>query len=86
MFRSGELADVSVELERIGDLADGVGTALSRAFRGAVLDGKSLNSVLGEVARELCRYRAEGGVPAGGDAGVGGGREAVHGDQSGAGA
>jgi len=47
------LSDVSVELERIGDLADGVGKALSRAFRGAVLDGKSLNSVLGEVARSF---------------------------------
>lgn len=47
------LSDVSVELERIGDLADGVGKALSRAFRGAVLDGKSLNGVLGEVARSF---------------------------------
>ena len=47
------LSDVSVELERIGDLADGVGKSLSRAFRGAVLDGKSLNSVLGEVARSF---------------------------------
>ncbi|MDC9823828.1 phage tail tape measure protein [Devosia sp. ZB163] len=44
------LDDVSAELERIGDLADGVGKSLSRAFRGAVLDGKSLKSVLGEVA------------------------------------
>jgi phage-related minor tail protein len=48
-----ELTDVSVELERIGDLADGVGKALSRAFRGAVLDGKSLNGMLGEVARSF---------------------------------
>jgi len=48
-----ELSDVSVELERIGDLADGVGKALSRAFRGAVLDGKSLNTVLGQVARSF---------------------------------
>jgi phage-related minor tail protein len=47
------LDDVSAELERIGDLADGVGKALSRAFRGAVLDGKSLKSVLGEVARSF---------------------------------
>ena len=47
------LDDVSAELERIGDLADGVGRALSRAFRGAVLDGRSLNSVLGEVARSF---------------------------------
>lgn len=47
------LGDVSLELERIGDLADGVGRALSRAFRSAVLDGKSLKSVLGEVARSF---------------------------------
>ncbi|MGV3490141.1 MAG: phage tail tape measure protein [Devosia sp.] len=45
------LDDVSAELERIGDLADGVGRALSTALRGAVLDGKSLKSVLGDVAR-----------------------------------
>jgi len=51
-FRS-ELGDVSVELDRIGDLADGVAKSLSRAFRGAVLDGKSLNAVLGQVARSF---------------------------------
>ena len=49
----GELTDVSLELDRIGDLADGVSRALSRAFRGAVLDGKSLNSVLGDIARSF---------------------------------
>ena len=48
-FRT-ELGGVSAELDRIGDLADGVGRSLSRAFRGAALDGKSLKSVLGEVA------------------------------------
>lgn len=47
------LGDVPLELERIGDLADGVGRSLSRAFRGAVLDGKSLKTVLGEVARSF---------------------------------
>ena len=51
-FRS-ELGDVSVELDRISDLADGVARSLSRAFRGAVVDGRSLNSVLGEVARSF---------------------------------
>lgn len=49
-FRA-ELSDIGVELDRIGDLADGVGRSLSRAFSGAILDGKSLKSVLGEVAR-----------------------------------
>ena len=47
---NAELGDVAVELDRIGDLADGVGRSLSRALRGAVTDGKSLKSVLGEVA------------------------------------
>jgi hypothetical protein len=47
---SAELSDVSLELTRIGDLADGVGRSLTRALKGAVIDGKSLRSVLGEVA------------------------------------
>jgi phage-related minor tail protein len=47
---NAELSDVAVELDRIGDLADGVGRSLSRALRGAVTDGRSLKSVLGEVA------------------------------------
>ena len=48
-----ELGDVTVELGRIGDLADGVGRSLSRAFRGAVLDGRSLKGVLGDIARSF---------------------------------
>ncbi|WP_417310845.1 phage tail tape measure protein [Devosia sp.] len=48
-----ELSDIGVELDRISDLADGVGKSLSRAFRGAVLDGRSLQSVLGDVARSF---------------------------------
>src|SRR5690606_22254499 len=46
-----ELSDVSTELGRIGDLADGVANAVSRAFRGAVMDGKSFQSVLAEIGR-----------------------------------
>ncbi len=46
-----ELYDVSIELKRVGDLADGVGRSLANAFRGAILDGRSLKSVLGEVSR-----------------------------------
>jgi phage-related minor tail protein len=46
-----ELGDVSLELERIGNLADGVANAMSRAFRGAMLDGKSFQSMLGDIAR-----------------------------------
>lgn len=48
-FSSG-LDDVSGELKRIGDLADGVGRSLSNAFRGAITDGKSLKGVLADVA------------------------------------
>ena len=45
-----ELDGVSAELDRISNLADGVGRSLSRALRSAVTDGKSLKSVLAEVA------------------------------------
>jgi len=49
----GELEDVSVELERIETLADGVARSLSTALRGAALDGKSLQGVLAGVARSF---------------------------------
>jgi phage-related minor tail protein len=45
-----DMTDVEVELGRIRDLADGVGVAVSRAFRGAVTDGKSFQSVLKDIA------------------------------------
>lgn len=48
-----ELDDVSLELERIGDLADGVARSLSTAFRGALSDGKSFRSLLGDIARSF---------------------------------
>lgn len=48
---SRELGDVSVELQRVGDLADSVARSLTNAFRGAIVDGRSLRSVLGEVSR-----------------------------------
>ena len=51
-FRS-ELTDVSVELERIGDLADGTARSISAAFRGALVDGKSFQSLLGKIARSF---------------------------------
>ncbi len=47
---SDGLGDVSAELKRVGDLADGVGRSLTNAFRGAILDGKSLKGVLGDIA------------------------------------
>src|SRR3569833_1051110 len=48
---SRDLGDVNAELKRVGDLADSVGRSLSNAFRGAVLDGKSLKSVLADVSK-----------------------------------
>ena len=48
-----DLDEVAGELDRIGDLADGVGQALSRALRGAALDGKSLQSVLRDIAKSF---------------------------------
>jgi phage-related minor tail protein len=46
-----ELSDVNVELARIRTLADSVSRSLSTAFRGAILDGKSLRSVLADVGK-----------------------------------
>ena len=48
-----ELGDVSLELERIGDLADGVARTISNAFRGALSDGKSFKSLLGDIAKSF---------------------------------
>lgn len=56
LFGSGlgdELGSVSLELERIGDLADGVARSISSAFRGALSDGKSFRSLLGDIARSF---------------------------------
>jgi phage-related minor tail protein len=50
---AGDLAGVADELDRIGNLADGVARLLSNAFRGAISDGKSLNGVLGDIARSF---------------------------------
>lgn len=48
-----ELDSVSAELGRIGDLADTVARSISAGFRGALLEGKSLKSVLGDIARSF---------------------------------
>lgn len=48
-----ELGSVSGELERIGDLADGVARSISSAFRGAMTEGKSFRSVLGDIAKSF---------------------------------
>jgi phage-related minor tail protein len=48
---SRELGDVSIELERVSDLAESVGKSLTSAFRAAIVDGRSLQGVLGDVSR-----------------------------------
>lgn len=50
---ANELGGVSGELSRIGTLADGVARSITGAFRSAVSDGKSLNGVLGDIARSF---------------------------------
>ncbi len=49
----GELSDVSLELERIDDLADGVSRSLSKAFRGAIVEGKGLQTILADIGRSF---------------------------------
>ena len=46
-----EMTDVELELVRISDLADGMASAVTRAFRGAAMDGKSFQSVLKDIGR-----------------------------------
>lgn len=48
-----ELTDVEIDLARIDDLADSVSRTLSRAFRGALLDGKDLKSLMSDIGRSV---------------------------------
>jgi phage-related minor tail protein len=48
-----EISDLDVELGRIRDLAEGVGDTIANAFRRAIIDGRSLNAVLADVARRF---------------------------------
>ncbi len=50
---SRELSDIGIELERIDDLASGVGKTLSSSLRSAITDGKSFKSVLGSIAESF---------------------------------
>jgi phage-related minor tail protein len=52
---AGELAGVSAELRQINSLADGAARSITNAFRSAVSDGKSLNSVLGDIVTSFSR-------------------------------
>lgn len=48
-----ELNDLEVELDRIRDLADGVGRSITSAFRRALVDGRALNTLLADIARRF---------------------------------
>ena len=62
-----ELGGVSLELARIGDLADGVARSISTGFRGALLEGKSLKSVLGDIARSFADIALKAAIKPFGD-------------------
>ena len=46
-----EMTDVSVELERIRDLGSSVGATLTRGLRGAIMEGRSLRTLLADIGR-----------------------------------
>ncbi len=50
---STELSGMSSQLGQINSLAGSVSRALTGAFRSAAVDGKSLNSVLGDIAESF---------------------------------
>ena len=62
-----ELDGVSLELERIGDLADGVSRSISRAFAGAINDGKSFKNLLGDIARSFADIALKAAIKPFGD-------------------
>jgi phage-related minor tail protein len=62
-----ELGDVSLELERIGSLADGVARSISTAFRGALLEGASFKSLLGDIARSFADIALKAAIKPFGD-------------------
>ena len=48
-----EFDDVGVELKRIDDLAKDVSKSLTDAFKGAIIDGKSLRSLLSDIGKSF---------------------------------
>lgn len=62
-----ELTSVEIELGRIGDLADNVARSISAGFRGALLEGKSLRSVLADIARSFADIALKAAVKPLGD-------------------
>lgn len=50
---NAELTEMTLELKRIDDLASGVSKTLTRAFKGAILDGRNLKSLLSDIGRSF---------------------------------
>jgi phage-related minor tail protein len=50
---SRDLDDVTLEIERVRDLATGVSRTLTRAFRGAIAEGRSLRTLLADIGRSF---------------------------------
>lgn len=48
-----EISDVGKEIVRIDDLAKGMSKTITDAFHGAILDGKSLRSLLADIGRSF---------------------------------
>jgi phage-related minor tail protein len=57
-----ELTSVETEMERIGDLADGVARSITTAFRGALLEGRSFQAVLGDIATSFAEIALQAAV------------------------
>ena len=62
-----EMDSVTVELRRIENLADGVARTISSGFRGALLEGKSLKSVLGDITRSFADIALKAAIKPFGD-------------------
>ncbi|WP_127145660.1 phage tail tape measure protein [Pelagibacterium montanilacus] len=48
-----ELGDATIELERIRDLGNSVGSTLTRSLRGAMMEGRSLRGLLADIGRSF---------------------------------
>lgn len=71
-----ELTDVAVELERIRDLGTAVAATLTRGLRGAILEGRSLQGLLGDIGRAFADIALKAALKPLGDL-VGAGIESV---------
>ncbi|SDG36766.1 phage tail tape measure protein [Pelagibacterium luteolum] len=71
-----ELSDVSVELERIRDLGSSVSGSLTRGLRGAIMEGRSLRTLLGDIGRAFADIALKAALKPLGEM-VGGGIESL---------